>query len=67
MVKFLTMNQDTTCCLWDIQNLASSLALLKGYIGAIHSLCFTSKGCFMAMAEPIDFVHVFDTKQNYAK
>jgi WD40 repeat protein len=63
----VTLNQDTTCCLWDIQNLASSLAFLKGYIGAIHSLCFTSEGCSLAMAEPADLKHVFDTKQDYAK
>ncbi len=37
------------------------------YIGAIHSLCFTSEGCFLAMAEPADLKHVFDTKQDYAK
>ncbi len=64
---FLTGNQDTTFHLWDIQNLGSSLGALKGYIGAIHSLPFTSKGCFLAMAEPADFVHVFDTKQDCAK
>ncbi len=46
---------------------AVKLAFLKGYIGVIHSLCFTSEGCFLAMAEPVDFVHVFDTKQDYAK
>jgi hypothetical protein len=38
------------------------LAFLKGYIGAIHSLCFIYEGCFLAMAEPVDFMHVFDTK-----
>jgi len=63
----VTVNQDTTSCLWDIQDLASSLTFLKGYIGAIHSLCFTSEGCFLAMAEPADLKHVFDTKQDYAK
>jgi len=43
------------------------LTFLKGYIGAIHSLCFTFEGCFLAMAELADFVHVFDTKHDYAK
>ncbi len=46
---------------------AVKLTFLKGYIGAIHSLCFTFEGCFLAMAEPADFVHVFDTKQDYVK
>ncbi|CAK9233319.1 unnamed protein product [Sphagnum jensenii] len=64
---FVTGNQDTTARLWDIRNLGSSLAVLKGHIGAIRSLRFTSDGRFMAMAEPADFVHVFDTKQDYTK
>ncbi|CAM6010132.1 unnamed protein product [Sphagnum balticum] len=64
---FVTGNQDTTARLWDIRNLGSSLAVLKGHIGAICSLCFTSDGHFMAMAEPANFVHVFDTKQDHTK
>jgi WD40 repeat protein len=64
---FVTGNQDTTCRLWDIRNLGSSVAVLKGRIGAIRSLRFTSDGRFMAMAEPADFVHVFDTKQDFTK
>ncbi|XP_024386756.1 uncharacterized WD repeat-containing protein C2A9.03 isoform X2 [Physcomitrium patens] len=63
---FATGNQDTTCRLWDNRYLGSSLAVLKGRIGAIRSIRFTGDGCFMVMAEPADFVHVFDTKQNYS-
>lgn len=62
---FATGNQDTTCRVWDIRNLSSSVAVLKGYIGAVRSLRFSSDGCFLAMAEPADFVHVFDAKHNY--
>ncbi|KAK8552220.1 hypothetical protein V6N12_040830 [Hibiscus sabdariffa] len=57
-----TGNQDTSCRLWDIRNLSKSLAVLKGRMGAIRGVKFTSDGRFMAMAEPADFVHVFDTK-----
>ncbi|CAK9878240.1 unnamed protein product [Sphagnum jensenii] len=64
---FVTGNQDMTCRLWDIRNIGSSLAVLKGRIGAIRSIRFTADGRFMAMAEPADFVHVFDTKQDFAK
>ncbi|XVF64752.1 hypothetical protein PTKIN_Ptkin09bG0192200 [Pterospermum kingtungense] len=60
-----TGNQDTTCRLWDIRNLSKSLAVLKGRMGAIRALKFTSDGQFLAMAEPADFVHVFDTKSGY--
>ena len=63
---FATGNQDTTCRLWDNRYLGSSLAVLKGRIGAIRSIRFTADGRFMVMAEPADFVHVFDTKQDYS-
>ncbi|KAG6784259.1 hypothetical protein POTOM_009947 [Populus tomentosa] len=62
-----TGNQDTTCRLWDIRNLTQSLAVLKGNMGAIRGLKFTSDGRFLAMAEPADFVHVFDTQSDYVK
>jgi WD40 repeat protein len=64
-VVFATGNQDTTCRLWDARNLSQSLSVLKGRIGAIRSIRFSSDGRFMAMAEPADFVHVFDTKQDF--
>ncbi|KAM5575777.1 hypothetical protein ABKV19_014629 [Rosa sericea] len=62
-----TGNQDTTCRLWDIRNLSESLAVLKGRMGAIRAIKFTSDGRFMAMAEPADFVHIIDTQSGYAK
>ncbi|TXG52837.1 hypothetical protein EZV62_022006 [Acer yangbiense] len=62
-----TGNQDTTCRLWDIRNLSQSLSVLKGNMGAIRALKFTSDGRFMAMAEPADFVHIFDTESGYVK
>ncbi|XP_061968947.1 uncharacterized WD repeat-containing protein C2A9.03-like isoform X3 [Populus nigra] len=62
-----TGNQDTTCRLWDIRNLTQSLAVLKGNMGAIRGLKFSSDGRFLAMAEPADFVHVFDTQSDYVK
>ncbi|CAN4122225.1 unnamed protein product [Withania somnifera] len=60
-----TGNQDTTCRLWDIRNTSQSIAVLKGRMGAIRAIKFTSDGCFMAMAEPADFVHIFDTQSDY--
>ncbi|XP_058761509.1 uncharacterized WD repeat-containing protein C2A9.03-like isoform X2 [Vicia villosa] len=62
-----TGNQDRTCRLWDVRNLSQSLAVLKGRIGAIRGLRFTSDGRFLAMAEPADFVHVFDSQSGYAR
>ncbi|ESQ27313.1 hypothetical protein EUTSA_v10018538mg [Eutrema salsugineum] len=62
-----TGNQDTTCRLWDVRNLSRSLKVLKGNMGAIRALRFTSDGRFLAMAEPADFVHVFDTEAGYTQ
>ncbi|MED6219039.1 hypothetical protein PIB30_032169 [Stylosanthes scabra] len=62
-----TGNQDTTCRLWDIRNLSESIGVLKGRMGAIRALRFTSDGQFLAMAEPADFVHIFDTKSGYVQ
>lgn len=64
-VTFATGNQDKTCRIWDVRNLSKSVAVLRGNLGAIRSIRYTSDGCFMAMAEPADFVHVFDVKNGY--
>ncbi|PWA52857.1 hypothetical protein CTI12_AA450780 [Artemisia annua] len=65
--SFATGNQDKTCRVWDIRNLSESVTALKGNIGAIRSIRYSSDGQFMAMAEPADFVHVFDVKSGYNK
>lgn len=64
---FATGNQDKTCRVWDVRNLSQSVTTLKGNLGAIRSIRFSSDGQFMAMAEPADFVHIFDVKNGYGK
>ncbi|WJX23105.1 hypothetical protein P8452_12348 [Trifolium repens] len=64
-IYFATGNQDRTCRIWDIRNMGNNLHLLKGNMGGICSINFTSDGELMAMAESADFVHIFDTKQHY--
>lgn len=64
-ITFATGNQDKTCRVWDIRNLSKSLAVLRGNLGAVRSIRFTSDGRFMAMAEPADFVHIFDVGSGY--
>uniref|UniRef100_A0ACD5WQF2 Uncharacterized protein n=1 Tax=Avena sativa TaxID=4498 RepID=A0ACD5WQF2_AVESA len=61
-----TGNQDTTCRLWDMRNLSASFAVLKGRMGAVRGLRFSSDGRFLAMAEAADFVHVYDVRTCYA-
>lgn len=66
-VTFTTGNQDKTCRIWDARNMSKSVAVLKGNLGAIRSLRYTSDGSYLAMAEPADFVHVYDVKSGYEK
>ncbi|PWA66270.1 transducin/WD40 repeat-like superfamily protein [Artemisia annua] len=60
-----TGNQDTTCRLWDIRIPSKSLAVLKGRMGAIRAIRFSSDGRYLAIAEPADFVHIFDSQTDY--
>lgn len=41
--------------------------MLKGRMGSIRGIKFSSDGRFLAMAEPADFVHVYDTQSDYRK
>ncbi|XP_022945249.1 uncharacterized WD repeat-containing protein C2A9.03-like [Cucurbita moschata] len=66
-ITFATGNQDKTCRIWDVRNLSKSVAALKGNLGAIRSIRYSSDGQYMAMAEPADFLHVFDVKTGYEK
>lgn len=64
-VTFATGNQDKTCRIWDMRNLSKSVEVLKGNLGAVRSIRYTSDGRYMAIAEPADFVHIYDVKNGY--
>ncbi|KAF3329779.1 WD repeat-containing protein C2A9.03 [Carex littledalei] len=64
---FATGNQDRTCRVWDTRNLSKPVTVLRGNLGAIRSVRFSSDGRYMAMAEPADFVHIFDVSSGYNK
>uniref|UniRef100_A0A453PFS9 DUF2415 domain-containing protein n=1 Tax=Aegilops tauschii subsp. strangulata TaxID=200361 RepID=A0A453PFS9_AEGTS len=64
---FATGNQDKTCRVWDVRNLSKAIHVLKGNLGAIRSIRFTSDGQFLAMAEHADFVQIFDARSDYTK
>ncbi|CAG8603122.1 4329_t:CDS:10 [Funneliformis mosseae] len=56
-----TGNQDKTTRLYDIRNMSKAFNVLGAKIGAVRSLHFSEDGHYLAMAEPADFVHIFDT------
>ncbi|KAL0392545.1 UNVERIFIED_CONTAM: putative WD repeat-containing protein C2A9.03, partial [Sesamum radiatum] len=62
---FATGNQDKTCRVWDLRNLHTPVAILKGNIGAVRSIRFSADGQFLVVAEPADFVHIYNTKENF--
>ncbi|KAL4561050.1 hypothetical protein LXL04_033212 [Taraxacum kok-saghyz] len=64
---FATGNQDKTCRVWDLRNLSTPVSVLKGNMGAVRSVRFSSDGQFLVVAEPADFVHVYNTELNYEK
>ncbi|KAL9321585.1 hypothetical protein ACSQ67_009638 [Phaseolus vulgaris] len=66
-MTFATGNQDKTCRIWDMRNLSKSVAVLKSNLGAIRSIRYSSDGKYVAVAEPADFVHVYDVKSGYEK
>lgn len=62
---FATGNQDKTCRVWDVRKLSVPIAVLRGKLGAVRSIRFSSDGQFLVAAEPADFVHIYNTKANY--
>ncbi|KAJ4969018.1 hypothetical protein NE237_015719 [Protea cynaroides] len=66
-LTFATGNQDKTCRVWDLRKLSTPVAILKGNLGAVRSIHFSSDGKFMAVAEPADFVHIYSTTVDYKK
>ncbi|KAE8685609.1 cysteine proteinase RD21a-like [Hibiscus syriacus] len=62
---FATGNQDKTCRVWDIRNLSMPVETLKGNLGAVRSIRFSTDGQFMIVAEPADFVHVYNTRSGF--
>ncbi|KAK6803706.1 hypothetical protein RDI58_001490 [Solanum bulbocastanum] len=50
-LTFSTGNQDKMCSIWDIWCLSKSVTIFKGNLGAIQSICYTSDGRFMGMAD----------------
>lgn len=61
-----TGNQDSTARVWDVRMAgAGSVAVLRGRMGAIRSLRFSPSGTHLAMAEPADFVTLFNVASGF--
>lgn len=46
--------------LWDARNMSESFLTLPAKMGAIRSVHFSADGKYLAVAEPADFVHIYD-------
>lgn len=58
--------QDSTARVWDVRMAgAGSVAVLRGRMGAVRSLRFSPSGAHLAVAEPADFVTLFDVASGF--
>lgn len=62
-----TGNQDLTTRVYDLRFLRKPLAVLQANIGAVRSLKFSPDGRFLAMAEPADYVSLYDAASGYSR
>ncbi|BFZ55920.1 hypothetical protein PYCC9005_002961 [Savitreella phatthalungensis] len=60
---FATGSQDRTTRVYDARNTVRPLNIYKAVLGAIRSCKFSPCGRFLAVAEPADFVHIYDLKK----
>ncbi|GAU19930.1 hypothetical protein TSUD_95350 [Trifolium subterraneum] len=51
--------------MWDARNFGHLLSVLKGNIGAINVIRFSSDEKFMAMAEYVDYVHIYNVERDF--
>ncbi len=58
-----TSNQDGTCRVFDIRNPKHATNVIDTHTGnEARKICFDSEGKYLAIAEPVDYVTVFDTE-----
>jgi WD40 repeat protein len=50
--------------LWDARYMNYSFLTLPAKIGAIRSVHFSPDGKYLSLAEPADYVHIYDTTTN---
>jgi WD40 repeat protein len=55
-----TGNQDCTTRLWDVRRPSECIAVLPALMGSVRTCRFSPDGASLAVAEPADFVHVYD-------
>lgn len=61
-----TGNQDLTTRIYDLRMVSRSLCVLHAQIGAVRSLRFAPDGKTLAVAEPADYVTLYNVVNDYA-
>ncbi len=61
-----TGNQDLTTRVYDLRMTSRPLCVLRANIGAVRSLRFSPDGKTLAVAEPADYVTLYDVANDYA-
>ncbi len=58
--------QDASCRVWDVRMTGrGALHLIDAGMGSVRSIRFSPDGEYMAVAEPVDLVHVFSVKDGF--
>ena len=61
-----TGNQDLTTKIFDLRMTSRALCTLRAHIGAVRSLRFSPDGRTLAVAEPADYVTLYDVGSGYS-
>jgi WD40 repeat protein len=61
-----TGNQDLTTRVYDLRLTSRPLCVLRAHIGAVRSLRFSNDGKTLAVAEPADYITLYDVANEYA-
>lgn len=64
-LQIATGNQDATCRIWDLRNPKKSLHILQSELASVYSTKYSQDGRFLAFGETIDFVNVYDCREDY--
>ncbi|KAI3637886.1 hypothetical protein MIR68_004535 [Amoeboaphelidium protococcarum] len=66
-IQLAVGNQDKTVRIFDKRRLDVALKVLPARMAAIRSCQYSPCGNFLMAAEPADYVHLYDVKQNYKR
>ena len=59
--ELATGNQDKSVMIWDLRKGTEPTLILKGTLGSVFYLKYSTNGKYLACAESVDFLNIYDT------